>query len=138
MTPTTAHYKSVLESASREDALLTLYQGAILRLKKAQQSWYIDPNGQAWDMVNQAMAIITELDNMLDRENGEPNIVAELNALYKFMIREMNVAVLRLDSERIQSILDILETLYAGWQDAAKESKQASRPKSLMTTAMEV
>ena len=124
MTMYATYQKCSIETSGREDILLNLYEGAILRLKRARQNWHDGPEGKAFEMISQAVAIITELDNTLDREHGEPGIVIELDALYKFAVRELNYCVLRHDFERLQPVVEILETLLSGWQDAARQFRK--------------
>lgn len=124
------YQKQAFETAKPEDILLKLYEGAILRLKKAKQNWDLGSQGNVFEKINQAVKIITELDNTLDRENGDAQIVSELEALYHFMVRELNFCVLRQDYDRLQPVLDILENLYNGWQDAAQQVKQSNKYRS--------
>lgn len=133
----TAYQKCAIETASREDILLNLYEGAVIRLKTAKQSGHCESGKKPWELINQAVAIITELDNTLDREKGDPNLVSELDALYKFMIRELHITILQKDLNRLQPVLDILETLYSGWQDAVMEIKGLSKNQSSMTANRE-
>jgi flagellar protein FliS len=122
----TAYQKNAIETSSKEDILLKLFEGAILRLKQAGQLWEDDKKPQAREKRTQALAIITELDNTLDRQNGEPGLVEELEALYGFMIREMNRATLQDEFERLQPVVDTMQTLYAGFKYAVAATRQSS------------
>jgi flagellar protein FliS len=119
-----AYRKNSIESASKEEIMLMLMEGAILRLKSAQQSWDDDEKTKARELRSQALAIITELDNTLDRANGDTALVEELDALYGFMIRELNRATAKDDFGKLQAVEETMESLYQGFKDAVAASKQ--------------
>ncbi|MFW6314476.1 MAG: flagellar export chaperone FliS [Desulfohalobiaceae bacterium] len=118
------YQKQAFATAPPEEILLKLYEGAILRVKSALQNWDQGYKGQVWEKINQTVAIIAELDNTLDRKNGDPQLVDELHALYRFMLRELNFCALRQDRARLQNVLDVLQTLNTGWEGAAQELKK--------------
>jgi flagellar protein FliS len=114
----TAFKRNDFESASPETIMLKLFEGAIIRLKQARQEFSDGEVLLARELRSQALAIIVELDNTLDRENGEPGLVDELDGLYAYMIREINTSTIKDDFDRLASVIDCLQTLYEGFEDA--------------------
>lgn len=124
------HYNSyqknqVLEAAP-EDILLQLIQGAIVRLKQAQDLFSSGKKGRARERRQRAYAIIAYLDGILDREN-QPEISAELEALYAYMLREISESTRHDDFERLKDVGDVLTTLYEGWKDVVAEYKKEQK-----------
>jgi flagellar protein FliS len=114
----TAYKRNVFESATPETIMLKLFEGAILRLKQARQEYSEGEVLLARELRSQALAIIVELDNTLDRENGEAQIVEQLDGLYAYMIREINTSTAKDDFDRLVSVIECLHTLYEGFEDA--------------------
>lgn len=117
----TAFKRNEFESASPETIMLKLLEGAILRLKQARQEHSDGEVLLARELRSQALAIIVELDNTLNRENGEAQIVEQLDGLYAYMIREINTSTAKDDFERLASVIDCLHTLYEGFEDAVAQ-----------------
>jgi flagellar protein FliS len=117
----TAFKKNDFESASPERIMLKLFEGAVIRLKQARQEYFEGEVLLARELRSQALAIIVELDNSLDRENGSPEIVEQLDGLYAYMIREINTSTAKDDFDRLGSVIDCLHTLYEGFEDAVAQ-----------------
>ena len=119
-----AYQKSSIESASREDILLKLYEGGIRFLQQAQKLWKQGEKARARDYRSRAMAIITELHATLDREKGDKELVQQLEELYAFMIKEMARIGVEDDFDGLKDIEEIMQKLYEGFKEAAKEFKK--------------
>ena len=117
----TAFKRNELESASPETIMLKLFEGAIIRLKQARHEYSDGEVLLARELRSQALAIVTELDNSLDRENGDPGLVEQLDGLYAYMIREVNTSTAKDDFDRLGSVIDCLHTLYEGFEDAVAQ-----------------
>ena len=122
-----AYQKSSVESAPREEVLLKLYEGGIRFLRQAREAWDKGEKARARDLRSRALAIITELHSTLDRENGEKEIVTQLEDLYAFMIREMARIGVEEDFDALRDIEEIMQKLYNGFLEAAKEFKKLNR-----------
>ena len=122
-----AYQKSSIESASREDILLKLYEGGIRFLQQAQTLWKQGEKARARDCRSRAMAIITELHATLDRENGDKELVQQLEELYAFMIKEMARIGVEDDFDGLKNIEEIMQKLYDGFKEAAKEFKKLKK-----------
>ncbi len=117
--------KQVLEAAP-EDILLQLLQGAIVRLKQAQDLFSNEKKGRARERRQRAYAIIAYLDGILDRKN-QPEISAELEALYAYMLREISESTRKDDFERLGNVQEVLSTVYEGWKEAVAEYKKEQK-----------
>ncbi len=118
-----AYQKGDIETTSREQLLLKLLEGGIFFLKQARELAKKGNKAKAREFRSRAMAIITELDNTLDREKGNKEIVEQLDSLYAFMIKEMNRMVIKDEFEGLKNIEEIMEKLLEGFQEAAKQLK---------------
>lgn len=122
-----SYQQNSIQSASREDILVMLIEGAIIRIKQAREKWTKGNSIRARELRSQALAIITELDNTLDRENGDPELVDQLDALYAYMIRAFNNSALNDNFECLLPVQEVLESLLEAWQEAAKEFKKIKK-----------
>ena len=109
-------YKEVaITTQNRERLVVLLYDGAIKFLKLAIK------NIDAGDMetkgiyINKALAIIDELNRVLDMEAGG-EIANNLRQLYVFMTRQLNVANIKKDPRKIEETIKLLEELNQGWK----------------------
>lgn len=124
-----AKYKQTqVVSASREQILLMMYEGAIkytkLAIKAADEQKVVDRCthlGRAYD-------IVMELNNTLDHSVGG-EISAQLEQLYTFITDQFSQANLSGDPEPMKAALKVLETLYEGWQGAVQKVKSEAQHK---------
>jgi flagellar protein FliS len=124
-----AKYKHTqVVSASREQILLLMYEGAIkftkLAIKAAEEKKVVERCtnlGRAYD-------IVMELNNTLDHSIGG-EISASLEQLYIFITDQFTRANLTGDPEPMRSALKILETLYDGWKGAIEKLKMENQLK---------
>src|SRR6056297_2865237 len=109
MNPYASYTKNQVANASREDILLQLYHGAIIRLRQARELWEEGEKSRAMERRGQALEIIAYLDETLDMDNGG-ELAEELDALYAYMIREINTSTRQMDFDRLQTVEESLET----------------------------
>ncbi len=119
-----AYQKTSVESASREEILLKLFEGGIRFLRYARESWKKGEKARARDFRSKAMAIITELHATLDREKGDKELVRQLEELYAFMIKEMVRIGVEDDFDALKDIEEIMQKLYDGFKDAATQLRK--------------
>ena len=115
--------KTAVETASKEQILLMLYQTAIKNCKigiEAIEQKKIAKKGEA---IAKLQDIIVELNNSLDFEIGG-DIAKELSALYDYILFSSTQANIKFDAAPLQSCLNVLNTLYEGWVEAIKSIKQ--------------
>lgn len=123
-------------SASPEQILLMLYDGAIRFTRQAMNGLEEDNLTLFHHGIKKCMAIITEFSNSLDHTIGG-EIAENLDALYSFMIRELTLANLHKDMEKLRVVDGLLVDLRATWDEAAEiNRRQISLDK--MASAMTV
>lgn len=124
-----AKYKQTqVISATREQILLMLYEGAIkytkLALKAAEEKKVVDRCTQ----LGRAYDIVMELNNTLDHSVGG-EISSTLEQLYTFITDQFTKANLTGDPEPLRNALKVLETLFEGWQGAVQKLKTEQQTK---------
>lgn len=106
-----------IATASREQILLMLYDGAIRfskQAKKGLQEGDLEIKGR---YIGKVMAILAELSNSLDHEIGG-EIAQNLDALYNFMQQELSKANVKNDVGPIDTVCSMLCELRATWAEA--------------------
>ncbi|MEZ4483765.1 MAG: flagellar export chaperone FliS [Syntrophotaleaceae bacterium] len=108
-----------VDTASREQILIMLYDGAIRFTRQAIHAMENgDRNGKMVG-IQKAMAIIAEFRNTLDHKIGG-EIAANLDALYAFMIQSLTQANLKNDPQPLKVVDDLLSDLRATWKEAVE------------------
>ena len=105
-------------TASPEQILIMLYDGAIRFVRQAKQA-IVD--GRAEDKataISKAIAIVTEFSNTLDYEVGG-EIADDLGRLYDFMLRELSAVNVRSSVKRLEPVEKILLDLREAFAEAA-------------------
>lgn len=119
MNPYLNHYQqNQVKTATPEQILIMLYEGAIRFLKQARMAMEDGDRTAKLEKVSRALAIITELSNTLDFEKGG-EVAVNLDALYAFMTRELTRSNLEDDPAPIETAIDILSELHDAWKQAA-------------------
>ncbi len=125
-----AYKKTSVETASKEQILLMLYQAAIKNCKKAIEA--IDQKNlpKKGEYIGKMQDIVVELSNSLDFEVGG-DVAKELASLYDYILYSSTQANIKIDKTHLEGCLKVLNTLYDGWAEAIKNLKtQASTTKS--------
>ena len=113
-------YKSnQIQTASPEQILIMLYDGAIRFTRQAMQAMDTGDKTVQSEKISRTMAIICEFANTLDHEIGG-EIAADLDALYSFMNRELSRANLKADRKALEVVEELLVGLRETWVEAAK------------------
>ncbi len=112
-------YKEVaITTQNKERVVVLLYEGAIKFLKLAIKALQDNDMATKGLYINKALAIVDELNRVLDMEIGG-EIAMNLRQLYHFMIRQLNVANIQKDTQKIQQVINLLEELNQGWKEIA-------------------
>ncbi len=121
-----AYKKTSVNTASKEQILLMLYQAAIKNCKKAMEA--IDNKNIAakGEFIGKLQDIVIELNSSLDFEVGG-DIAKELSSLYDFILFSSTQANIKIDKEPLEGCLNVLTTLYDGWQQAIKSIKHTQQ-----------
>ena len=121
------------QTASPEQILIMLYDGAIRFTHQAMEGIENDQPTQKLEGISRAMAIILEFSNSLDRKIGG-QIAEDLDALYFFMTRQLTEARKDNDIEKLRVVEGLLTDLRETWMQAIEIKRkeeagvQAPRP----------
>lgn len=118
MNPYTNQYQSnQVATASREQILIMLYDGAIRFVRQA--SFAIEDRNwvKKREVINKAIAIVSEFRATLDHQIGG-EIAANLDALYEYMLRELVKANAQNDLKALRVVEDLLSGLRDTWKQA--------------------
>mgnify|MGYP006277987029 CR=1 FL=1 len=128
------YQQSQLQNVSQEDILIQLMEGAIIRLKQAQdhsrkgeeaesRDVYLKEKSLARSLRNKAYDIISYLNDTLDPK-ADAELVDSLQSLYGYMLREITSSNRNDDFSQLDPVIDVLSTLFDGWKDAVAEYKK--------------
>jgi flagellar protein FliS len=118
-----AYKKTSINTASKEQILLMLYQAAIKNCKKAIEAIEKKEIAQKGEYIGKLQDIVIELNSSLDFEVGG-DVAKELSSLYDFVLFSSTQANIKIDKEPLEGCLNVLTTLYDGWQEAIKSLKR--------------
>ncbi|MBQ4647207.1 MAG: flagellar export chaperone FliS [Candidatus Gastranaerophilales bacterium] len=111
------YQKSSIETASREQILIMLYDGAIQFLNKARVAMQNKEHEAVHNNLIGAQNIIQEFINSMDREVA-PQLAENLISLYEYFIRRLVQANMKRQIEPIDEVLKYLKSLKATWEQA--------------------
>ncbi len=117
-----AYKKTSIQTASKEQILLMLYQAAIKNCKKAIEGIKEKDVRKKGEHVGKLQDIVIELNNSLDFEVGG-DVARELASLYDYIIYSSTQANIKIEVEPLEGCLRVLTTLYDGWAQAIKSLK---------------
>ena len=123
------YQKSNIETASREQILIMLYDGAIQFLNKAKIAINNKDVEAAHNNLISTQNIIYEFINSLDREVA-PDLAARLTSLYEYFIRRLVEANMKKEIAPIDEVLGYLKSLKATWEKAIELSQKEAMQKS--------
>ena len=112
-----------ISTASPEQILLMLYDGAIRFVRIAIDGIETKKPAEKCRGISKATAIITEFSNSLNHEIGG-KIAEDLDALYSFMIRELSSALLNNDTDKLRTVETLLVDLRETWEEAIELQKK--------------
>ena len=122
------YQKASIETASREQILIMLYDGAIQFLNKAKVAMQSKDIEGIHNNLMGAQNIIQEFINSMDREVA-PQLAENLISLYEYFIRRLIHANMKRQVEPIDEVLKYLKSLKATWEQAiilAQKEQQES------------
>lgn len=111
------YQKANIETASREQILIMLYDGAIQFLNKAKIAMANKQIEETHNNLMGAQNIIREFINSLDREVA-PQLADNLTSLYEYFIRRLVEANIKKKVEPVDEVLGYLKSLKATWEKA--------------------
>ena len=110
-------------TASQEQILLMLYDGAIKFCRQAIAASEAGNIGEKLGRIAKVFAIITEFSTSLNHEIGG-EIAADLDGLYHFMLRELNKARKDETGEHLRTVEKLLVDLRLTWGEAVEINKK--------------
>lgn len=131
---TNQYLANTVLSASPEQLMLMLYDGAGRFLAQAIQAIEEGQVDKRAHFINKASAIVSEFAATLDRTQA-PVLAEDLTALYGYMLRRMMQANLKNDTEPLVEVKGLLADLRATWAEAieinrAEQHQSAGAAKS--------
>ena len=111
------YQRNQILTASPEQILIMLYDGAIQFCRQAAA--LDNENNQALKLekISKAFAIISEFSDSLDHHIGG-EIAADLDALYQFMLRELTTYRRTEEPGHLRTVTDMLIDLRQTWAEA--------------------
>lgn len=117
-----AYKKTSVQTASKEQILLMLYQAAIKNCKKAMEAIDEKNIAKKGEYIGKMQDIVVELSNSLDFEIGG-EVAKELASLYDYILYASTQANIKIEKSHLEGCLKVLNTLYEGWTEAVKQLK---------------
>ena len=117
-----AYKKTSVETASKEQILLMLYQAAIKNCKKGIEAIEQKNVAKKGEYIGKMQDIVVELSNSLDFEVGG-EVAKELASLYDYILYASTQANIMIEKSHLEGCLKVLNTLYEGWTEAVKQLK---------------
>jgi len=117
------YQKNQIYTATPEQLLLMLYDGAIRFTRQAMMAEKQGNLAEKLGRISKTLAIIVEFSNTLDREIGG-QIADDLDALYQFMIRELNAARKDETGEKLKTVEGLLVGLRETWGQAVDINRE--------------
>lgn len=118
--------QSEILTASREQILIMLYEGAIQFLIKAKTALNDKNIEELHNNLVRAQNIIQEFINTLDRDVS-PQLADNLTSLYEYFIRRLVHANVKKELAPIEEVLGYMKSLKATWEKAIELAQQEEK-----------
>ena len=119
--PYQSYIKTELESLPVAGIIAKGYDRIILELKSAIENIEKRNIKGKIENISKALDLLTTLRLGLDFEKGG-EIARNLEDIYSFCEREIQLANLKNDVERLQNVIKVLDTVKSGWEELATKS----------------
>jgi flagellar protein FliS len=124
MNPYENYFATQIKTATPEQILVMLYDGAIRFIRQARQALEDGQRVTKLEKISRAVAILTELSGTLDFEKGG-EIAENLDGLYWYIIRELT----RPNKEDEFKAMDVAENILIELREAWAEAIEQTRSK---------
>ena len=128
-----AYRRTVATSSSPLELVVRLYDGAIAFVLEARDGIARKDVHARTRAVSRALAIIAELQNTLNVQEGG-DLAAELDRLYTYMSTRLLDVTARADDSAAAEVQKLLSTLREGWSQIAAQPSPAHSPTPSMAT----
>lgn len=118
-------------TASRQEVVVYLYEGAIGFLHRATEAIGADDREQMGLMLDRAINILIELSGGLNYTGGEKKIAMRLDAIYNYLIETLTHARANADQEAIEACASVLVVLHDAWQQAVQLTRGTEQQPAL-------
>jgi flagellar protein FliS len=119
-----AYAQSSILTASREELVVMLYDGAIRFLRQSAEAMRQGDRETSRNRMRRAEEIIDELNTSLDMSYGE--VPARLRSIYLFCKRHLIHANSATDPDAIDAVVRLLAELRSAWNQIARPVELAS------------
>lgn len=120
-----AYYQTHIQSRSPLELVVMLYDGAIRFLNQTTEAMERGDLVAKRDAMSRSMAILAELQGMLDHEQGG-EVAASLDSLYAYMIERLTAANAERDPKPIAEVVRLLSGLRDAWSQIAQQPQPAA------------
>jgi flagellar secretion chaperone FliS len=121
-----SYRKTNVVTAGPKRLILMCYEGAIDSLKLGKKKLAEKDYEAKGSALVKAQDIIRELMNALDFEKGG-SVARNLDSLYNYMVRRILYADLHKNTEAIDEVIEMLNTLKSAWEEIfTKHEKELS------------
>ena len=110
-----------VRTASPVQLVVSLYEGALRFLREARAHQEAGDIAQRGVALSRAHAIVSELRATLDHERA-PEMSAQLDGLYDFVIDRINTASGAGDASLVEPAIGVLTTLHGAWAEFARRA----------------
>ena len=118
-----AYAESTIMTASPEQLVVMLYEGAIRFLRQSAEAMRRGDRERARNRMRASEAIIDELNGSLDMSYGE--IPTHLRSLYFFCKRLLIKANVEQHPESIDAVVKLLSELHEAWVEVGRSSSSS-------------
>lgn len=126
MSKLNAYRQTAVTTASKEQVLIMLYEGAIKHLRKASECCQKNDLAGKGTAVGKAHDIINELSNSLDFQIGG-EVAKNLERLYSYMVEQIVQGNINNDADKFDQARNMMETLLEGWKGAVAQLQAGKR-----------
>ena len=120
-----AYYQTHVQSRSPLELVVMLYDGAIRFLNQTTDAMERGDLVAKRDAMSRSMAILAELQGMLDLEQGG-EVAASLDSLYTYMIERLTAANAERDTKPVAEVVRLLSGLRDAWSQIAQQPQPAA------------
>ncbi len=118
-----AYTESSVLTASPEQLVVMLYDGAVRYVAQAATAMRSGDRERARDRMGRAEAVVDELNVTLDMSQGD--LPAQLRSIYMFVKAQLHQATLRCDPAPLDASARLLRELREAWEQAAEQGGAA-------------
>ncbi len=121
-----AYKKTQIETATPENLILMLYDGALRFIGQAELAFEEKDIEKISNLLLRIQAIFNELLSSLDKDKGG-DIATNLERLYLFFLRQLSESNIKKDPKPMIQIKPLVEDLRDTWEQAMQQNQGAAK-----------